>query len=52
MPANIANLFLKIELELEDGDQAERIGEEICRHIAKMYGVRQAEVSSITTDSE
>ena len=49
---NRANLFLKVEIELEEDEQADRIGEEICRQIRKMYGVREAELSSITNSSE
>jgi hypothetical protein len=52
LPANRANLFLKIQIELDEDQNAERIGEEICRHIKKMYGVRQAELSSVTSDEE
>jgi hypothetical protein len=46
---NRANLFLKIEVELDEDQDPERIGEEICRQILKMYGVRSAELSSVTT---
>jgi hypothetical protein len=49
---NRANLFLKVEIELDDDEDPERTGEEICRQIAKIYGVRRAEVSSFTTDGE
>jgi hypothetical protein len=47
-----ASLFLKVELELDEDDHFERIGEEICRQILKMYGVRRAELSNITTDGD
>jgi hypothetical protein len=40
------NLFLKIEVEHEPDERPERIGEEICRRILKLYGVREAELSS------
>jgi len=49
---NRADLFLKIEIELQEDEQPERIGEEICRQIRKMYGVRQAELSSVTSHPE
>jgi len=49
---NRADLFLKIEIELEEDEQPERIGEEICRQIRKMYGVREAELSSVTSNPE
>ncbi len=46
---NRANLFLQIEFEPDEDEKPERIGEEICRQIAKIYGVRRAELSSVTT---
>jgi hypothetical protein len=49
---NRANLFFKVEIELDDDEDPERIGEAICRQIAKIYGVRRAELSNFTTDGE
>jgi hypothetical protein len=49
---NRANLFLKVEVELDESQPPERIGEEICRQILKMYGVRRAELSNVTTEVE
>jgi hypothetical protein len=46
------NLYIKIELEHQDQEQPERLGEEICRQVRKIYGVRSAEVSSITPDED
>ena len=46
------NLFLKVEIEHDAAEQPERIGEEICRKLAKLYGVRSAEVSSLTVTEE
>jgi hypothetical protein len=48
----LTNLFLKVEIEHEDNEVPERIGEEICRHVLKFYGVRSAEVSSFTNREE
>lgn len=42
------NLFLKVEVEHEDGDKPEQLGAAICRQILKIYGVRSAELSSFT----
>jgi len=42
------HLFFKVELEHEPGEDPERLGEEICRRIERVYGVRFAELSSIT----
>jgi hypothetical protein len=52
LPTNRANLFLKVEVELDEDEQPERIGEEICRHIARMYGVRRAELASVMNSGE
>ena len=41
------NLHVKIELELKEDDQPEKIAAEICRQLLKLYGVRSAEVSSL-----
>lgn len=41
-----SDLFLKIEIEHDDHERPDRRGEEICRAVRKMHGVRSAEVSS------
>jgi hypothetical protein len=46
------NLFLKVEVEHDPDDDPERIGAEICRQIRKLYGIRVAELSSLTTIEE
>lgn len=46
---NRTHLFFKVELEQDPGENPERTGEEICRLIQRVYGVRTAELSSITT---
>ena len=42
------NLFFKVEVEHEDDEAPERLGEEICRQILKLYGVLSAELSNFT----
>lgn len=42
-----ADLYLKVELDLDDLEKPERIAAEICRILRRVYGVRQIEVSSI-----
>ena len=42
-----ADLYLKVELDLDEREAPDRLAAEICRTIRKLYGVRQAEVSSI-----
>lgn len=41
------DVYLKVELDLDPQESAERVAAEICRMIAKVYSVRKAEVSSI-----
>ena len=41
------DVYLKVEIEIDDKEQPERLATEICRQIRKVYGVRSAEVSSI-----
>lgn len=44
-----SNLFIKIEVEHDSDEQPQKIGEEICRKLLKLYGVRDAELSSVNT---
>jgi hypothetical protein len=46
------NLFFKVEIEHDDQEQPERLGQEICRQLIKIYGVRAAELSSFTPAEE
>jgi hypothetical protein len=41
------DLYLKVELDLDEKETPERVAAEICRLIAKVYGVRRAEVSNM-----
>lgn len=41
------DVYLKVELVLDDDEKPERVAAEICRWIKKVYGVRAAEVSNI-----
>ena len=41
------DVYLKVELDLDERETPDRLAAEICRLIRKVYGVRQAEVSSI-----
>ncbi len=43
------DVFLKIVLEHDKDDKPERLAEEICRRIEKLYGVRSTEISSVVT---
>jgi hypothetical protein len=46
------NLFFKVEVEHDDDENPERIGDEIRRHLIKLYGVREVELSNLTTVEE
>jgi hypothetical protein len=41
------DVYLKVELDLDDREKPEKLSNEIVRLIRKLYGVRSAEVSSI-----
>ena len=40
------DLYIKVEVVLEEEENPERVGAEICRQIEKIYVVRSAELSS------
>jgi hypothetical protein len=46
------NLFFKVEIEHDVREQPERIGDEICRQIKKLYGVEAAELTNFTSVDE
>ena len=41
------DLYVKVELDLDEKEKPERVANEICRMIRKVYGVRSAELSSM-----
>jgi hypothetical protein len=43
------DLYVKVEVELEEDETPERVANEICRMLQKMYFVRSAELSSAVT---
>ncbi|MBI4877713.1 MAG: hypothetical protein HY822_24030 [Acidobacteria bacterium] len=40
------DLYLKVEVDTDPREDPQRLAAEICRQIRKIYGVRQAELSS------
>jgi len=46
------NLFFKVEIEHDEEDPPEKRGNEICRQILKIYGVRAAELASFARVEE
>lgn len=41
------DLYLKLELEVDDKDAPARLANEICRQLLKSYGVRRAEIQNV-----
>jgi hypothetical protein len=41
------DIYVKVEVELDEDERPARIAEEICRQVEKMYFVRSAEPSHI-----
>jgi hypothetical protein len=40
------DLYIKVEVELDQDEKPERLARELCRQLEKQYGVRSAELSS------
>ncbi len=47
-----SDLFFKVEIEHEPGEDPAAIGAQIARQLLKNYNVRSAELSSVTTSEE
>jgi len=47
-----SNLFFKVEVEHDSDENPQRIGDEIRRHLKKLYGVLDVELSNVTTDED
>jgi hypothetical protein len=43
------DLYIKVEVILEEDEKVERVAAEICRHIERVYVVRKAELSNAVT---
>jgi len=41
------DVYLKLELVLDEKESPERVAAEICRQVRKLHGVHQAEVSNM-----
>lgn len=46
------DLYLKVEADLDDSEDAKKFAREIIRTIEKIYGVRRAEVSNMVAHGE
>jgi len=40
------DLYIKVEVELDEEEKPEKVAREICRQVEKIYVVRKAELSS------
>jgi len=40
------DLYIKVEVELDEEEKPEKVAREICRQVEKIYVVRKAEFSS------
>jgi hypothetical protein len=40
------DLYIKVEVELNDDEKLDKVAREICRQVEKIYVVRRAELSS------
>ena len=45
-PMQRVDLYIKVEVELEEEEKPDRVAAEICRQIQKNYVVRRAELTS------
>jgi hypothetical protein len=41
------DLYIKVEVELDEGEKPQKVADEICRMIQKIYVVRSAELSNL-----
>ncbi|MBL8227854.1 MAG: hypothetical protein JNL98_05235 [Bryobacterales bacterium] len=43
------DIFLKVVVEHDDRERAEKLADELCRNLKKLYGVRTVEVASVVS---
>ena len=46
------NLFIKVEIEHDEKEPPERLGEEIRRRVLKVYGVRAVELTNVVSATD
>ncbi len=44
---NAVDIYLKVEADLDESENARRFAAELCRILERVYGVRRAEVMSL-----
>jgi hypothetical protein len=45
-PMKRVDLYIKVQVELDEDEKTDRVAREICRQLEKIYVVRTAELSS------
>jgi hypothetical protein len=48
----LTDLHLKVEIRHDERDTPERLAQEICRKLLKIYGVQAAELSSFVSQDD
>ena len=48
----VTNLFIKVQVDHDDKEPPQKLAEQICRQIRKVYGVRSAELSNVSAADE
>ena len=46
------DFFIKIEADVSDREKPEKVADEICRRVQKIYGVRNAELTNYVNKDE
>jgi hypothetical protein len=46
------HIYLKVEADLDESENARRFAAELCRILERVYGVRRAEVMSLHEEDE
>lgn len=46
------DVYIKVEVDLGEGETEERVTQEIVRTLERLYGVRRAEVTNVITQGE
>ncbi len=49
---NAVDIYLKVEADLDESENARRFAAELCRILERVYGVRRVEVMSVHEDEK
>jgi hypothetical protein len=45
------DVYLKVEVDIEESEGTQKFAEELCRILRRVYGVRKAEINNIVEHS-